>query len=424
MPETLPHEPEIEEALVARLLVDPSQLPLVASSLNPDDLYVPAYRKAYAEMVRLSREGKAIDIAALGAADLDVTRLTIAHRAPVTEYVESIQRAAWRRRLIGNLDRVLAKAYTTDNREQLLADLRDASQAALQGISDDGLKRPDQAVEQYLASLERRRHGKGRGLPYGIFPLDQILQPAQGGDMIVIAARPSVGKTAVAEIVADNWASDPNAEGPVLFCSLEMSVPKLLRRSIARSTAIGATRLSHGDMGDADYDEAAEAARGRRAVNVWYLDNASVTTATVRATAAKVRILADGLRGIVVDYIQLLADKGDAETQRVTQISRQIKAIAREFDVPVLALSQLNRAVMQGEDKHPQLHHLRESGAIEQDADVVIGLYRPLNTPNMDLTVLKNRDGKLGSATLYYDDESLGFRKTNIDTLVRDALDF
>ena len=128
-----------------------------------------------------------------------------------------------------------------------------------------------------------------------------------------------------------------------------------------------------------------------------------------RAAAAKVRIMAGGLSAIVIDYLQLLKDAGDQEVQRVTKISRMVKAIALEFDVPVLVLSQLSRAVMQREDQHPRLHDLRESGAIEQDADVVLGLHRELGDHITDVEVLKQRQGEIGMAHLDFDGDHVRF---------------
>jgi replicative DNA helicase len=162
-------------------------------------------------------------------------------------------------------------------------------------------------------------------------------------------------------------------------------------------------------LNDKEKELAEVALSARRSVNVWYLDDPFATTASVRAAAAKVKMLAGGLSGIVVDYLQILKDKGDSEVQRVTVISRQIKAIAREFDVPLMVLSQLNRAVEMRDDPHPKLHDLRESGAIEQDADLVLGMTRQLGEFDLDIDVLKNRQGPLGRVQLYFDPSRVTF---------------
>ena len=406
---TLPHSPETEEALLARLLVDPAQIAVLSGTLHAEDFYVEAYRNAYRAMQALTSRAMAVDLTTLqrelgSAAPIEIATLTSAHRAPVEDYARIIGRDAFRRRLIGALDGVMRKAYVEEDRQKLLGDLQEAVSSVLQGVEDGRLLSPDQAVDSYLNTLAGRHQGLGLGLTYGFRALDEFLQPAQPGEMIVLAARPSVGKTAMAEQIADHWATFGR---PVLFVSLEMSLGQLIDRSIARKHG---GRITRGHINDEQYALAKTTAEARRSVMVWYLDDPFATTPSVRAAAAKVRLLAGGLGAIIVDYISLLKDPGDSEVQRVTRISRNIKAIAREFDVPVLALSQLNRAVMHRDDQHPKLHDLRESGAIEQDADVVIGLHRELGTPDLSTEVLKNRHGLVRRVELYFDPDAMLMR--------------
>ena len=410
---TLPHSEEVEAALVARLLVDPDQLPILAGKLHPEDFFVVQWRQAYEAMQRLSASGHAIDITtlqdALGERSEElgqrIAEVGSAFRAPVEEYAGLIRRDAFRRRLIGALDHVIQRTYEVGDREVLLAELHDAVVQVGQGVEDGRLISPDQAADAYLDLTERRAVGLVGGLRYGFSVLDRVLNPARGGEMIVLAARPSIGKTAMAEMVADTW-SQQSAD-PVLFVSLEMSLTMLLDRSISRDTGLPAYDIIRGHLDGEGIQQAKEAATMRRGRRIWYLDDPFATTNSVRAQAAKLRILGGGLAGIVIDYLQLLKDGGDQEVQRVTRISRQIKAIAREFDVPLLVLSQLSRAPEMRDNPHPRLSDLRESGAIEQDADAVIGLYR--TGAIVDVDVLKQRQGMLGRTQLYFDQDHVRF---------------
>lgn len=409
---TLPFATEAEGALIARLLIDPKQIPLLADRLAPEDFGDADARAAYSAMKRLAETHTPIDISTINneagrTLDIDVRAVTMGHTAPVEEYANLVANAAWRRRFISTLENSAARAYIEDDPQVLLADLQDGVTEIVRGVESGNLISPDQAVAVYERTLEKRATGRGGGLPYGIGPLDHIIQPAQGGNMIVLAARPSIGKTAMAQQIADSWAAA--APHPILFVSLEMGLDELLDRWVSRTANVDPVR---GLLNSPDaLALAKESAERRRAVRTWFLDDPRATTPGIRAAAAKVKMIADGLSGIVVDYLQLVADQngGDNEVVRVTRISRGLKAIAREFDVPLLALSQLSRAA---EGQPPRLAHLRESGAIEQDADVVLGLYREsLESPETALTILKNRSGSGAGRTvsLWFEAERIQF---------------
>ncbi len=415
---TLPHNTEAEAALIARLLADPGQVPVLAGSLPAEDFYDPQYRAAYQAMQRLTAAHRRIDILTLQDAlgdrsgDLAEGLSRIAgYRAPLDEYAAIIRRDAFRRRVIAGMVEIENRAYFEEDRERLVAEMHDVVVRISTGVDSDRLISPAQAAETYLAALETRRGGGITGLDYGFESLDAILNPAGPGEMIVLASRPSVGKTALAETIADHWADV--APYPVLFVSLEMGVTQLLDRTIARASGLSAKRIVRGLLNDQQHALAHETAAARATVRLWYLDDPFATTASVRAAAAKTRLVAGGLSAIVIDYLQLLKDPGESEVQRVTRISRQVKAVAREFEVPVLVLSQLSRAIMTRDDQHPRLHDLRESGAIEQDADVVIGLHRDLGGDTLDIGILKQRQGEIGNAHLLFDGDHLRFTEVH-----------
>jgi replicative DNA helicase len=405
-----PHNAEVEGALIARLLVDPAQIPLVAGDLSPSDIYTLSWRRAFQAMTALSAEGKSVDLGtlrdALGDQGESLSRLLgevgLSFRAPLADYIAIIKRDAFRRRVIGQMEAVIGRAYDDGvDRGSLLASIQDASSAIVKGTEDGQLISPTQAIDLYQQVTEARRDGKQTGLNYGYATLNRVLNPARGGDMIVVAARPSVGKTALAENIAEIWSRQ--TPHPILFASLEMSVTMLLDRTMARNSDVAAHDIIRGTMSDEQRLRVLSQAEAHRTSSIWYLDDGFATTATVRSTAAKLRLLSGGIGAIIIDYLQLLKDPGDQEVQRVTRISREVKATAREFDVPVLVLSQLSRAVESREDKHPRLHDLRESGAIEQDADVVIGLMRRAGDPYIDIEVLKQRQGEVGRRTMFFD---------------------
>jgi replicative DNA helicase len=259
------------------------------------------------------------------------------------------------------------------------------------------------AVKAY-AKIRDERARLGVGLPYGINILDRFLQPAHGGDMIVVAARPSVGKSVLAEHVADTWAFE--SEYPVMFVSIEMSLGQLMDRAVSRWGGIPSTSIVRGTLTQEQEHQVDVTLEARKSVNLWYIDNPYATTDTVRSAAAEIRMQTGGLRGIVIDYLQLLNDAGDSDNQRIGRVSRRLKALAREHDVPVLVLSQLNRQSEYRQDSHPRLSDLRDSGAIEQDADVVLGLYRDRSLEPesfLEIEILKHRQGPLAKMSVEFD---------------------
>lgn len=408
----LPWNAEAEAALIQRLLIEPAQVPTLLDTLRVEDFHDRDARDAWRAMVKLSSERKPVDIVSISAEvgrkiDIDVFDLSAAHKAPIDTYAEIIKRDAWRRRYIGILDAAQRRAYEEDDPQKLLADLQDGLTEIVKGVDSGHLISPNQGVDLYERTLMHRLEGTDRGLSWGIPSLDAVLRPAMPGDFIVIGARPSVGKTVLVQQLAVHWAAA--AEYPVLFVSLEMSMTQLLDRLVGGDTGIDPVM---GLLNSPDkLALARESAQRLRSVQCWILDNPSATTASIRAAAAKVKMLVGGISGIVVDYLQLVSDPHEHEVTRVTRVSRALKAIAREFDVPLLAPSQLSR---QADGREPRLADLRESGAIEQDADTVLGLYRAdLDDPNALLEVLKDRQGgKAGRRfSLYLNSNTVRFEE-------------
>lgn len=394
----LPHNEEAESTLVGRLLVEPKQIALVASQLRPEHFYSADPREMYAAMLALTHEHKVVDLMSV---QERVGRPLLSpgfgrlHHGGLEAYAGIIRRDWLRREAISRLQRTIRVAQEETSEESLLDSLSQAVAALSTGAETSGLSSPSDAVDSYLATLAGRKSGERGGLTWGLRELDERLLPAQPGNLIIIGARPSIGKTALVEYIADHWASQDR--GPILFVSLEMKQDELMDRSIARRAKLDTNSIIRGTLTTEQWRLAEASAEALRSVGVWYYDRGSTTTGRVRAEAARVQMLSEGrLGGIIVDYLSLLKDKsgGDSEVTRVTRISGQLKALAQDFGVPVLVPSQLNRKAEYRKDQHPNLYDMRESGAIEQDADVVLGLYRETKkSKRMDISILKSRQG-------------------------------
>jgi replicative DNA helicase len=397
-----------EQALVARLLLDPKQIALVSGEVSPEDFYIKAYKDAYLTMIRMTQEGKTPDIMALQSAgvDIDVFDLTAGHHAPIGEYAAIIRRLAFNRRVAAAADRVGRAAE--QGADDVMAVFQEAFTDVIRGADQGGVLSSHSATESYLDTLSARVAGEDVGWTYGVPGMDEALLPAEPGEMVIIAARPSVGKSALAEFVADQW-SQLN-RGPVLFVSLEMKARAIMHRTMSRYTGISAEKLIRGLIDEEDQKLIDAAAPIIKARSIVFVDSGFSTSHTVRTAAAKTRMLNDGrLGGIVVDYSQKLMDEGDQEVQRVTKISRMLKAIAVENDCPMLALSQFSRKV-ELEKREPILSDLRESGALEQDADTVVALQRPsLDSKLMRMFVLKQRQGRISNFTVGFDGDHTTF---------------
>jgi replicative DNA helicase len=395
-----------EEALVGALLLEPANIAQAAAELEPAHFGERRLREMYEAMVRLAREGKKVDAVTLRYEGHDPGDV-ILHAdgsTDIDDYINIIQEQSFRRVVATSLEGVEQLLRKRADRASILGALADLQHNVASDATVDGTYDQERAVDTYKRILHERKT-RGVGLPYGIPHLDRFLQPAHGGDMVVVAARPSVGKTVVAEHVADAWSFESDL--PVLFISVEMSLGQLMDRAVSRWGGIPNSKIVRGTIDQNDEERIKATLEARQAVNLWYVDNPYSKTDTIRAAAAEVAMQAGGIRGIVVDYLQLLKDGGDNDNQRISRISRSLKALAREYDCPMLVLSQLNRQSEYRDDPHPRLSDIRDSGAVEQDADVVLGLYRdkddPVRTQELDISILKNRQGPLARVTVPFD---------------------
>lgn len=393
--------PDAEYALLARIVINPDEMATVLGKITPADFSNDSYGKVYDFIQKRYVEQQPIDsviVQASTGVQFDPLNLPSGATAPVTSYVETIVDASTRRSISDKLTGVVDQIRGSDDEPVSLVE--SAVESILGDQSRSGIVSPKEALAEY-AEVVARRASEPAGYAYGIPGLDDILLPAKPGRLIMIAARPSVGKTAMAETIADEWST----HGPVVFATLEMSREELIDRAIARDTGIDLEDIIRGTA-----KIPTEAIKAREDRPIYYIED-KVTTGEIRATAARVKMANGGkLAGVFIDYLQLLADPGDSEIYRIGNISHASKRMARALGCPVVALVQFNRAIEAGEKpRAPRLSDMRDSGVLEQDADVVVALVGNPGQRVREAHVLKHRQGRIGRTTLFFDGPHMRF---------------
>ncbi len=430
-----PQAIEVEEAVLGAMLIEHEAATIALQMLRAEDFYRPAHRHIYEALIDLYERDNPLDLLTVenelrdrqlldncgGAGYLtDLTR-SVSSAANIDYHAQIIAEKATKRNLILNCSEIIKDAYdsTTDPydmldiAEQRIFDLANAKQRAQAQPIGNVLK----DTLSYLENIRGKSSGI-TGVPTGL-ELDKLTAGWQNGDMIIIAARPSMGKTALMLTTARNAAlhPDPKLQTKVAIFSLEMSSQSLVQRLLTMEGRIDAQNARSGRLKDDEFKRLIDAAGRLFTANVFVDDTPALSILELRTKARRLKSEQDvGL--IIVDYLQLMQstgkDYGNRE-QEIASISRGLKSLAKELNVPVVALSQLSRAVeTRGGDKRPQLSDLRESGSIEQDADVVCFLYRPeyygiKTTPEgqsttglAEVIVGKQRNGPVGTKELYF----------------------
>src|SRR3990172_2819974 len=334
-----------EKALIARLLMEPKDIAKI-DGLEPEDFELQYLRKAFRAIVKRYLDGRpfdAVTVEADSGVAVDIMELSPASFGPVEEYVNAILDASYRRRAVWALEN------------------EDEPGEVIRKRKDSGLRGTGEVTRSYADEFLRRGTTTDSGIPYGIASLDRTLLPMRSGRLVVIASRPGIGKTALAESISDYAAR----RTPVLFVSLEMGAEELTDRAMARASGIKAGKIMRGEI---KIEELEEHLKARADLPITYLDAGATTTAHVLAAAQRLKN-DSGLGLIIVDYLQLLADKGENEVYRVGNIAHGLKRMALKLKVPVLALAQLNRSIDYG-GRAPRLSDIRDSGIVEQDAGV------------------------------------------------------
>ncbi|MDW8479787.1 MAG: replicative DNA helicase [Xanthomonadales bacterium] len=436
-----PHSIDAEQAVLGALMLDESAWHEVADLLVEDDFYREDHRLIFAAVAELARQQRPADVVTVGdflrardrlesvggSAYLAELAAGAASAANARAYAEIVREKALLRRLIEAATRILDQAYDPAGREAREV-IEEAEQAIYQ-VSEKGERQGTavelrQAVVEAFAVVERRFNANRAviGLPTGFHDLDQRTAGLQDGDLVIVAARPSMGKTAFALNIAEHAAL---AEGgcPVAIFSMEMSAVQITMRLLSSNGRIDQSRLRTGRLEDEDWPRLSAAVKLLSKARIFIDETPSLSPVELRARARRLKAK-HGIGLVVVDYLQLMHVPGTRENRatEISEISRSLKALAKELGLPVVALSQLNRQLEGRQDKRPMMADLRESGAIEQDADLILFIYRDEyyhpESPERgiaEIIIGKHRNGPTGTVRL-------AFRElyTRFDNLARE----
>ena len=429
-----PQNLEAEKTVLGAVLIDEDAISDVAEVLKPDDFYDKANGQVYGGMLKLYEKNKPVDLLTLtdqlkktkeledAGGSAYITELTnfVPSAANARAYAEMIATAATRRRLIKVSSDIAEMGF---DESTAVEELLQKVESEVFSVSDDTFSQDLVSLESILSdSFDRieelhRNKGQLRGIRTGYRDLDNMTAGLQRSDLIILAARPAMGKTTLVTNLAYNVATI--AKEPVLFFSLEMSKEQLVDRMLADASGVDSWNIRTGNLTDDDFGKISEA-MGEMAEAPIYIDDTPGLSVLEMRTKARRKHHESPLGLIIVDYLQLMQainNHNGNRVQEVSEISRGLKLIARELNVPVIALSQLSRSVESRNPPIPQLSDLRESGSIEQDADIVSFIYRPgyyePDNPEVqnitDLIIAKHRNGPVGKVQLYFHPERLRF---------------
>jgi replicative DNA helicase len=434
---TLPHSLDAEKSVLGAILISNEAFNHAAELIDAPDFFRDAHRRIFNKMVVLNERGDAIDFLTLKeelarAGELDevggpayITSLAdgVPRSSNVEYYARIVKEKSTLRSLIHSANKILAEAYEAEQEPDLLLD---EAERAIFAIAEDRIRAGfvplRDLVQSSFATIERLQQHKGlvTGVPTGFVDLDEMTSGLQPSDLVLVAARPSMGKTSFVLNVAQHVGT--STDMTVGLFSLEMSKEQLFMRMLTSEARIDAHRFRSGYLSEKDYGRLSHALGTLAEARVFIDDTASIGVLEMRAKARRLKA-EHGLHLLVIDYIQLMQGRGRFESrqQELASISRSLKGLAKELNVPIVALSQLSRAPETRSDHRPQLSDLRESGALEQDADVVMFIYREEQyrdsdgQPNQEaegiaeIIVGKQRNGPTGMVKLAFIKEHTRF---------------
>jgi len=439
-----PHSLEAEESLLGSLLIDKDAIIKVADNIMPQDFYKDAHKIIFEVIKELYGNQEPIDIITLsnrleekkqlsaigGRSYLAHLSNVVATSGNIANYANIIQRKATLRRLQQAAAEISSMSF---NEEKEIDEILDETEKKVFGVSRKYLKNAFLPIDSLLtAAFDRiddlhKYSGKLRGLSTGFPDLDNLLAGLQKSDLIILAARPSVGKTSLALDIA-RQAAIKSKEGVGIF-SLEMSKEQLVDRLLCAQANVSLWKMRTGNLSDKeddnDFARIGEAMGKLAEAPIYIDDSGTLSIMEIRAKARRLQ-MEKGLGLIVIDYLQLMEGRGkygDNRVQEIAEISRGLKSIARELNIPILALAQLSRAVEATHPAIPKLSHLRDSGSIEQDADIVMFIYRKAadrgyNVADLpmderykaEIYIAKHRNGPTGKVDLYFDENTVSFK--------------
>jgi len=420
-----PQNIEAEQAVLGAIFLDPSSLTLASELLIPDDFYRAAHQKIYNAMLELSDKGEPVDLVTVTSELADANLLEevggvsylsdLANSAPTAANIEYygkiVEEKSILRRLIRTATTIAQDGYSREDEvEVLLNEAEKTIMEVAQRKNAGAFQNIKDVLVQTYDNIETLHDRKGdiTGIPTGFIELDKMTAGFQRNDLIIVAARPSVGKTAFALNIAQNVATKTD-ENVAIF-SLEMGADQLVMRMLCAEGNIDAQRLRTGSLTPEDWGKLTMAMGSLSNSGIYIDDTPGIRVGDIRAKCRRLK-QESGLGMVLIDYLQLIQGNGrtDNRQQEVSEISRSLKELARELKVPVIALSQLSRGVEQRQDKRPMMSDIRESGSIEQDADIVAFLYRDdyydkesENKNIIEIIIAKQRNGPVGTVSLAF----------------------
>ncbi|SEQ81425.1 replicative DNA helicase [Lachnospiraceae bacterium NE2001] len=421
-----PHDSDAEKSVISSMLADRDAISEVSAILLNEDFYNPQYGLIFDAIVKLYNEGRPVDDVVLGdklremGAPESVSNLGFlgeilasnATAAFAVDYAQIVKDKSYLRKLIKFSDKVTANAYEARENVDTIMDKAEADIFSLMNEKNNSgdQKSMEEIVSNVIIEIEQatRKKGEINGLRTGFKNLDYMLTGLHGGELIIIAARPGMGKTAFVLNIAHHVAI--REKTPIALFNLEMTAEQLVTRLMAVDSMVEAGHLKTGDINDSEWGKILESTQNLNTAPLFIDDNSSITLNELRTKCRKLKQTKNiGL--IVIDYLQLMNSTGKVESRQlfIAEVSRALKSLAKELNVPIIALSQLNRAVDTRQDHRPTLADLRESGAIEQDADVVMFIYRDdeynkeSEKPGVaEIIVAKQRNGSTGTVELVW----------------------
>jgi replicative DNA helicase len=426
-----PHSIEAEQSVLGGLLLDNSAWDRAGDLLTDSDFYRYEHKAIYAAIGALVNHSKPADVITVfeqlqshgkaeecgGIAYLNALAQSVPSAANLRRYAEIVRERAVLRKLIEASDEIATNAFNPQGRA--VSQILDEAEGRIFKIGEEGsrTKQGFQSMDQLVVQLIDRvteLHENGAeevtGVRTGFYDLDRMTAGLQAGDLIVLAARPSMGKTAFALNIAENVAVQEGL--PVAVFSMEMGASQLALRMVGSLGRINQSNLRTGKLGDDEWGRLSEAVDKLKNANVFIDETPALNSAELRARARRQARQCGKLGLIVIDYLQLMSGSSSSDENRATEIgeiSRELKALAKELQCPVIALSQLNRSVESRNDKRPMMSDLRESGAIEQDADVIMFIYRDdyynkeSKEPGVaEIIIAKQRNGPVGDIRLTF----------------------
>jgi replicative DNA helicase len=425
-----PHNMDAEESVLGSMMLSAEAIASVVEVLKAEDFYRSAHQRIHESILAIYARGEPVDVITtvedlkrrqiLDAVGGPLYLYQLVEQVPTPAsagyYARIVSEHALLRRLIEAAGQIMAKAYQVSEDPRKVADEAEALIYAVSRHREtEQVITIRELVDESMAALEHihQRDSRFAGVPTGFVDLDELTSGLQPGNLIVVAARPGVGKSSFVTNLARNIAVGEGAQGapgsPVLMFSLEMSRFEIGMRLLCGEARVAWDKVRSGRVATDEWTRIADAAETLHEAPLYIVDSGNVTIVDIRAKARRLRSSRQGLGLVIVDYLQLMQGHGRSESrqQEVAEISRSLKLLAKELEIPVIAVSQLNRNPESRGDKRPQLSDLRESGAIEQDADIVMFIHRedsddPQVKGKADLIVAKHRNGPTRSIPLTF----------------------